>query len=59
LQIGVKVPLSINPEHTPGFSPPSFASRMRTAKPALIRFAIEDCKARGAEWVDYNGTRHE
>jgi hypothetical protein len=25
---------------------------MRTAKPALIRFANEDCKARGAEWVD-------
>ena len=25
---------------------------MRTAKPALICFANEDCKARGAEWVD-------
>jgi hypothetical protein len=25
---------------------------MRTAKPALIRKANEDCKARGAEWVD-------
>jgi YHS domain-containing protein len=30
---GLKAPLSINPEHTPGLSPPSFASRMRTAKP--------------------------
>ena len=30
---GKKAPLSINPEHTPGFRPPSFASRMRTAKP--------------------------
>ena len=40
---GTKAPLSINPGHAPGFV--SKSRGFNRVQPALIRFAIEDCKA--------------
>jgi len=36
LQIGVKAPLSINPEHTPALPPPLPVSSTGTAKPVEV-----------------------